>query len=166
MKKLSFRNDILPLKDKLFRLALRITMQREDAEDVVQDTMIKLWKQQEKLQQVDSIEAYSLTVCRNLAIDHTRKAANNVVELSSDNIDQRSENPYSTIFLREQLSQVETIIAQLPEKQRTCFQLRDIEGKTYREIAGILSITEDQVKINIFRARKTIRERISEQEQA
>ena len=166
MKKLSFRNDILPLKDKLFRLALRITMQREDAEDVVQDTMIKLWKQQEKLQQVDSIEAYSLTVCRNLAIDHTRKAANNVVELSSDNIDQRSENPYSTIFLREQLSQVEAIIAQLPEKQRTCFQLRDIEGKTYREIAGILQITEDQVKINIFRARKTIRERISEQEQA
>lgn len=48
----------------------------------------------------------------------------------------------------------------MPEKQRTCMQLRDFEGKTYKEIATILDITEEQVKINIFRARKCIKEKI------
>ena len=48
--------------------------------------------------------------------------------------------------------------SQLPEKQRSCMQLRDIEGKSYKDIATILNITEEQVKINIFRARQTIRE--------
>ena len=58
---MNFQNDILPLKDKLFRLALRITMQREEAEDIVQETMIRLWNNREKLEMVDSIEAYAIT---------------------------------------------------------------------------------------------------------
>jgi RNA polymerase sigma-70 factor (ECF subfamily) len=47
----------------------------------------------------------------------------------------------------------------LPEKQRSCMQLRDMEGKSYKDIAAILGITEEQVKVNIFRARQTIKER-------
>ena len=66
---MNFQNDILPLKDKLFRLALRITMQREEAEDIVQETMIRLWNNREKLKMVDSIEAYAITACRNIAIN-------------------------------------------------------------------------------------------------
>ena len=47
----------------------------------------------------------------------------------------------------------------LPEKQRSCMQLRDFEGKAYKEIAEILGISEEQVKVNIFRARQTVKER-------
>ena len=60
MKEISFRNDVLPLKDKLFRLALRITLNREEAEDIVQDTLIKVWNSRDKWQQLDSIEAYKI----------------------------------------------------------------------------------------------------------
>ena len=65
MKEISFQNDVLPLKNKLFRLALRITLNREEAEDVVQDTMIKVWNARDRWQELDSIEAYSLTIARN-----------------------------------------------------------------------------------------------------
>ena len=76
MKEISFRNDVLPLKDKLFRLALRITLNREEAEDIVQDTLIKVWNSRDKWQQIDSIEAYSLTIARNLSLDRIKKMDN------------------------------------------------------------------------------------------
>ena len=71
MQEISFRNDILPLKDKLFRLALRITFNRAEAEDVVQETLIRVWNKRDEWPQFGSIEAYCLTVARNLAIDRS-----------------------------------------------------------------------------------------------
>jgi RNA polymerase sigma-70 factor (ECF subfamily) len=54
---------------------------------------------------------------------------------------------------------VRQIVDSLPEKQRSCIQLRDFEGKPYKEIAQILEISEEQVKVNIFRGRQTIKQR-------
>ncbi len=72
MQEISFRNDILPLKDKLFRLALRITLDRAEAEDVVQETLIRVWNKRDEWSQFESVEAYCLTVAKNLAIDRSR----------------------------------------------------------------------------------------------
>lgn len=160
---MNFQNDILPLKDKLFRMALRITMQREEAEDVVQETLIKLWKQRDNLEGIESLEAYAITMARNLALDHQKRASNNTVSLdASPLISERSINPYDNIYAQEGLRRINKLMAELPEKQRSCMQLRDFEGKNYREIAEIMSITEDQVKVNIFRARKYIKEHMVE----
>ena len=81
MQELSFRNDILPLKDKLFRLALRITFDRAEAEDVVQETLIRVWNKRDEWSQFGSIEAYCLTVARNLAIDRSERKDSRTVEL-------------------------------------------------------------------------------------
>ena len=59
MKKISFRNDILPLKNELYRLAFRITLNAEEAEDIVQETMIKVWNRRTQWNEIESIEAYS-----------------------------------------------------------------------------------------------------------
>lgn len=82
MQELSFRNDILPLKDKLFRLALRITFDRAEAEDVVQETLIRVWNKRDEWSQFGSIEAYCLTVARNLAIDRSERKDSRTVELT------------------------------------------------------------------------------------
>ena len=74
MQNISFRDDILPLKDKLFRLALRITLNRAEAEDVVQDTLIRVWSKREEWVGLESVEAYCMSIARNLAIDRSRKA--------------------------------------------------------------------------------------------
>ena len=73
MQEISFRDNILPLKDKLFRLALRITFDRAEAEDIVQDALIKVWNKRDEWGELESIEAYCLTVVRNLAIDRSQK---------------------------------------------------------------------------------------------
>ena len=74
MKEISFRTDVLPLKNELFRLALRITLNREDAEDVVQETMLKVWNRRQQWEQIESIESFCITICRNLALDRLKKA--------------------------------------------------------------------------------------------
>ena len=159
MSTISFQNDILPLKNELFRLALRITQNRADAEDVVQDTMLRIWKRRDEWAQIDSIEAFCLTICRNLALDHLRRMSNNEDSLSPDaSTFSGSPTPEAIAISRDRLQLVRTLIDQLPEKQRSCIQLRDIEGKSYHDIATILDITEQQVKVNIFRARQTIKQ--------
>ena len=167
MKEISFRNDVLPLKNELFRLALRITLNRAEAEDIVQETMIKVWNRREKWEEIESMESFCLTICRNIAIDKTRKAANQnqsldeVVETPDESY---SSNPEAQVIQSDRVQSVRRLINTLPEKQRTAMQLRDFEGKSYKEIATIMAVSEEQVKVNIFRARQAIKKKITESE--
>jgi RNA polymerase sigma-70 factor (ECF subfamily) len=160
MREISFRDDILPLKDKLFRLALRITLDRAEAEDVVQDTLMRVWGKREEWSQLDSIEAFCLTIAKNLAIDrHEKKESQNVeltpeMERASD-----SSGPHEELVTSERLKLIHKLMNELPEKQRAIIQLRDIEEKSYKEIADIMQMTEEQVKVNLFRARQKVKEK-------
>ena len=168
MKKVSFQTDVLPLKNELFRLALRITLNRAEAEDVVQETMIKVWNRREQWDEIDSIEAFCLTVCRNLSLDKVRRMDNQAQSLDkgADPTDHSyAANPEQQAVQRDRVALVRKLISQLPEKQRTAMQLRDIEGKSYRDIATVMGITEEQVKVNIFRARQTIKKEFKQQEE-
>ena len=153
----------MPLKDKLFRLALRITFDRAEAEDVVQDTMIRVWNKREEWTQFGSIEAYCLTVAKNLAIDRSQKKEAQNVELIPE-MEEESEisGPYDQLVNNERMSIIHRLINELPEKQRLIMQLRDIEGESYKEIAKILNLTEEQVKVNLFRARQKVKQRYLE----
>lgn len=159
MKKVSFRNDVLPLKNILFRVALRITLSREEAEDVVQDTLIKVWDKRDELENIESVEAYSIRICRNMSLDRIKRHENQNLSLTDTETDSEdiSPTPAEAMIRQNKVNIVTSIINSLPEMQRSCVQLRDIEEKSYKEIAKILSITEDQVKVNIFRARQAIK---------
>lgn len=161
MKKLSFRDDVLPLKDKIFRLALRITLSRAEAEDIVQDVLIKVWNRRDDLAEVDSIEAYSLTVCRNLSLDRLQRKENDNVSLDDAPPTEADDAPPDLQMIRnERIDNIKRLIERLPIPQRAAMQLRDMEGKTYKEISAITGQTEEQVKVNIFRARQYIRKQI------
>lgn len=155
---------MLPLKNQLFRLALRITLSREEAEDIVQDTLIRVWNKRDDWQDIDSIEAFSLTVCRNLSLDRVKSAAagNTTLEESTHDSADTAYSPYEKTVQNDRITTVRRIIDSLPEKQRTCMQLRDFEGKAYKEIASVMGITEEQVKVNIFRARRTVKQKYLE----
>ena len=167
MKKISFRNDVLPLKNALYRLALRITLNTAEAEDIVQDTLIKVWDKRDGWDEIESIEAFSMTICRNLALDRIKKAENQNGSLDAISFEapDATSNPYEQMIQKDRIELIKKLVDSLPERQRSCMQLRDFEGKPYREIAAILGITEEQVKVNIFRARQAIKTKFKEVDQ-
>lgn len=171
MSEIDFQHDLLPLKNKLFRVALRITLDRPEAEDVVEDVLVKTWEKRHTpdLQNVQNLEAYCLTMTRNLALDRSRRReALNVSLDDADHEHLAHEHP-DTAPLPDQLLEhderlrwVSELFSQLPEKQRTVMQLRDIEEHSYQQIASIMGISESDVKVTLFRARQALRQLVKD----
>jgi RNA polymerase sigma-70 factor (ECF subfamily) len=130
-------------------------MNREESEDIVQDTLLKLWERRTEMSKINNLEAFAISSVRNLALDRLALHQNKVISLNEDLHDTEDNHPsaYDNIINNERTNRIHNLINQLPEKQRTAIQLRDIEGKSYKEIADIMGISESDVKINIYRGR-------------
>ena len=157
MTKQDFVGSILPLKDKLFRLARRI-LNADDAEDMVQDVFVKLWTKRATIAQYKNIEAFAMVVCRNLCLDKVKSKGYQNSELMPANepIDHRS--PERMTVVSDEIAQVRQAIDTLPELQRTIIQLRDVEEMEYDEMAVVLNMKVNAIRVNLSRARKTVRE--------
>ena len=167
---MDFRTTILPHRDRLYRLALSITLDTADAEDIVQDTMLKAWERREQWPQIRNIESWLTQICKNLALDHKKKRSR-IVPLTTINhpssiIHHPSSiiDPPSSILDSRPLTldpsapPIIHLISQLPPPQDDIVRLRDIEGYSYREIAQQLNLSEDQVRVYLHRARTRLRE--------
>ena len=140
----------------------RITQNREDAEDIVQETLIRLWNEL-KVSEIENIKSYAMTVCRNLSLDHNALKERQTLsydETLHDQLDTSSQ-PDRLVESKEKYNLVTNLISQLPEKQRTALHMRDVEGRSYKEIAQVMEISESDVKVNIFRARQRLKEKLS-----
>lgn len=160
MKPIDFTRDLLPLKDKIFRLALRVCLDRTEAEDITQDVLLRAWERRKELSEVDSVEAWVLTVTRRLAIDRIRKSENRNVPLDEQaemQLDNRR-TAQEQMEHEERMQQVHRLFNLLPEKQRTVLQLRDIEGKNVCEVAAIMGLTEENIKVITHRARQNLKQ--------
>lgn len=157
-----FKNEILPLKDRLFRLALSITLNRQEAEDAVQDTLLKMWAMRDQWRDIGSLEAMAITICRNMATDITKKAGrdNHTIDIDRDS-PRTDSDPSVQLEQKERLGMVRAIIDRLPEVQRTIMVLREVEGQSHARIAEVLGISEGQVRVYLHRARQKIKKSIS-----
>jgi len=161
-----FKNEILPLKDKLFRYALSYIKNKEEAEDIVQEVFIRLWQKRKSLDKIKNIEAWSMTITRNLTIDKLK--ANRLVFKDLHNVEDRireKSNPEELVEQAENLAGIRNIIDSLSEKQKQVIVLRDIEGHTYQEIGDIIGIDQNLVKVTLFRARENVRKKILKTDQ-
>ena len=149
MDKNEFISLVLPLKDRLFRVAWCILRSKEEAEDIVQDVMLKVWRDEKG--KVENLAAYCYTMARNLALNRLVLKDNRSKELEGAYEQEVQEQPLENIIRTEKM------IDGLPGLQRDVVQLRDMEGLSYRDIAKTLQVTEEQVKVNLFRARKKIK---------
>ena len=144
---MDFRKDILAHRDRLYRLALGITMHTGEAEDVVQETMIRAWERRAEWPMIKNMGGWLALICRNLALDSRKRQA-------------RSTDEARRIEARDTLEYINRLSASLPPPQDEIFRLRDIEGLSYHDIAEQLDISEDQVRVYLHRARTKIREQI------
>jgi RNA polymerase sigma-70 factor, ECF subfamily len=153
-----FKIAVFPLKNRLFRLAKRLLEDFEDAQDIVQEVFIKLWKMREKLGEYRSVEALAVVMTRNMCLDKLKTKRYPVENLDKIAAELPEMNQEPAADMSDVVRKIKQIIKTLPEQQQTIMQLRDIEGYDYEEIADILKMNENAVRVALSRARKRIRE--------
>lgn len=158
MRQDKFKKIVVPLIDKMFRFAYQITKNKEDAEDVVQDTLFNIWRKKEDWDAINNLEAYCFRSVRNIALDKLSLKDNQTESIPLGYDKQTLEQDIqSKLEEKEKLAELEQLVNRLPERQRAIFVLREIEEFSYKEIAEILQISEEQVKVNLFRSRQKLR---------
>ncbi|MCF6351005.1 MAG: sigma-70 family RNA polymerase sigma factor [Flavobacteriaceae bacterium] len=154
---------IMPFKDKLYRLALRYLISKDAAEDAIQEVVLKLWKNKEKLNTYKNVEAFAMTMTKNYCLDILKAKNTTNLKLVHNNYKDKNISLDKQIELTDTISIVQKLLNELPEKQRIIMQLRDIEQYSFEEIGKILEIRQTAIRVSLSRARKTIRENLIKQ---
>ncbi|PHR12373.1 MAG: RNA polymerase subunit sigma-70 [Aequorivita sp.] len=157
MEKTEFIALVIPFKDKLYRLAKRILISKDEAEDAVQEVFMKLWNGKQNIENYNNPEAFAITMTKNYCLDRLKsKQASNLKIVHSNY--QTSENIEKKIEANDGVEMVFKIMETLPEQQRIVLQLRDVEQFEFSEIAQMLDSNETAIRVALSRARKTVRD--------
>ncbi|MFB0937559.1 MAG: RNA polymerase sigma factor (sigma-70 family) [Candidatus Azotimanducaceae bacterium] len=163
MKQSEFLNTVMPFKDKVYRLAKRLLVSSEEAEDATQELFMKLWNRKDKLSSYKSVEAFAMTMTKNYCFDRLKSKQASNLSLIHSNYKENGTSLDRKTELNDSVSIVHQLIAKLPENQRIIIQLRDVEEYEYEEISKVLDIKPTAVRVALSRARKTIREQLIKQ---
>ena len=153
----TFKETVFCLKDEMYRFAKRFVMSSDEAEDIVQDLMMKFWQKKEELSTFGNLKSYAMKSVKNECLNRLKH--HDVKMGFADFQIHRSElYQIETNNLKDQIL---GFIRQLPEKQKTVIHLKDVEEYEISEIAKMLEMEENAVRINLMRARQKIKEQIT-----
>ncbi len=156
-----FKLKVLPVRAKLFRFACMLLNDKQEAEDVVQEIMLKLWIKKDELDTIRNVEAWSITMARNLSFDKLKKRKKErQIPLDPNASDVGVESNERRLLIDERMENIYRYIKELPQRQQQAVFLRDIEGHSYHDIGEIMGIDENLVKVTLFRARENLRKKI------
>lgn len=158
MNQHEFMKIVNPFKDKVFRVAKRLLVSTEEAEDATQEVLVKLWNKNESLEKYNSVEALAMTMTKNYCLDQLKSKRAGNLKIVHNNFTDREAPLAQQVEDRDNWSWVEKAIESLPEQQKIIVQLRDIEQYEYEEIAQVLDMNETAIRVALSRARKSIRE--------
>ncbi len=164
MDQQTFQKTVFVHKDKLFRLAKRLLISQDEAFDAVQNVMMKLWQMKDELTRYKNTEAFTMQCIKNECFNRLKHVE--VVENHRENVFYKptQESP----MMDNTTEIILEMIQSLPEKQQMVIHLKDVEEYEISEIAEIMEIEENAVRINLMRARQKIKvqlEKLFEYEQ-
>ena len=153
-----FQSRILPLKDKVFRLAFRYMRNEDEAKDVVQDVLLRFWENRASAATLRNPEAWLITMARNRCLDLLKRAGRNHEQVEQKySLTDQAVTPDRLSERKELARKIREAIQSLPDQQARIMRLRDLEGYTYQEIADETGLELNVVKVNIHRARKSVK---------
>lgn len=153
-----FKSKVLPVKDKLYRFALRLLGDTEEARDIVQEIFLRLWTKKDTLKEYRNLEAFAMTMTRNLCLDKLKSASSRNLGLDEKRDVPEHKTPYSMTELSDNMQLIRQAMKSLPEQQRTVIHMRDVEGCDFDEIAEVMGLSMNNVRVILSRARKKIRD--------
>jgi RNA polymerase sigma factor (sigma-70 family) len=157
MTKEEFHTEVIPLGDKMYRIAFRMLQDTEVAKDVLQELFMKLWEMRNELKKMTSIDAFACTVLKNKCLDKLRMQKDTV---DIDILKSEGHNPETDFLKSEGITEVRKLMQLLPDKQRLIMQMRDIDCCSFEEIALITDTTTNNVRVQLCLARKWVKEEL------
>ncbi|WP_332454818.1 RNA polymerase sigma factor [Chryseobacterium aquaticum] len=154
----TFKNTIFTLKDEMYRFAKRFVMSSDEAEDIVQDLMIKFWQKKEELSQFGNIKSYALKSVKNECLNRLK---HHDVKLGFADLQLHRSELYN-MDVNNLKEHIIGFINKLPEKQKMVIHLKDVEEYDVSEISEVLEMEENAVRVNLMRARQKVKEQISQ----
>lgn len=161
MTQTEFLNIVMPFKDKVYRLAKRLLVSTEEAEDATQEVLLKLWNNKKQIEGYKNVEAFSMTMTKNFCFDKLKSKQAQNLKIVHSNYEDGNTSLQKQVEISDSVSWVSKIIEELPEQQKIIVQLRDIEEYDLDEIAEMLDMNNTAVRVALSRARKTIREKLT-----
>mgnify|MGYP000320179197 FL=1 len=162
MTQSEFLEIVMPFKDKLYRLAKRLLISSEEAEDATQEVLMKLWSGKKKMASYRNVEAFAMTMTKNFCLDRLKSKQAGNMKLVHRNYSDSDASLQKQVEVRDSLGWVEKIMDELPEQQRMILQLRDVEAYEYEEIEKLMDMKPTAVRVTLSRARKAVREKLLE----
>jgi RNA polymerase sigma-70 factor (ECF subfamily) len=159
MKENEFIATVMPYKDRLYRIAKRILVSADEAEDAVQEVFLKLWKGKTRIKEYKSPEAFAITMTKNYCLDRLKSKQAGNLKIVHNNF-QNTDNVERKVEANDGVAIVFKIMETLPEQQKLVLQLRDVEQFEFSEIAKMLDAKETAIRVALSRARKTVREQL------
>ena len=140
MTQSEFLEIVMPFKDKLFRLAKRLLISSDEAEDATQEILLKLWSGKNKMASYKNVEAFAMTMTKNFCLDRLKSRQAGNLKLVHSNFTDGASSLQKEVEVRDSLGWVARIMDELPEQQRMILQLRDVEAYEYEEIEDLLDM--------------------------
>jgi RNA polymerase sigma-70 factor (ECF subfamily) len=153
-----FKSKVFPLKSRLYRFARWLLQNNEDAEDTVQEVLLKLWATRNSLDQYTSLEAFAMRMTKNMCLNKIKANKRGMVDIREQNLPATMVAPDKELEMNDTASALARIINLLPPQQRLLMQLREVEELEMEEIAQIAGLTVNNVRATLSIARKRVRE--------
>lgn len=150
-------------RESAVRFAVRYTGDYHLAEDLAQEAFARFYLNLDNFSPDGSFSAYLFKILRNLAIDYHRKNNKYDEQKLTDDLTEDKGLPEDIVLERERDGMVKKFLSRLKEKYRTALYLQHYEGMTYSEIATTLGLTKGQVRMSIYRGKKTLKKMIREE---
>ena len=152
-----YQEAVITIYPKLLRMAGRF-VRGDEVEDMVQETLIRLWLARDRWENYQNIESVAVTTLKHIFIDHQRKKRLEYEQIEDKQVVNPEKNALEHIESKDTVKQLVAIIQQLPALQQLIIRLKDLEGYEIEEIVKITQSSPDSVRMNLSRARKKVRE--------
>ncbi len=156
----AFKQRILPVQGRLFRLAQLFLRNREEAEDTLQDVLLRLWTNRQQLDTYHSVEALAVQMTKNICLDklkaHTKQKTTS--EVDALNVQTSGVSPYQQVELSDSADLIHRLINDLPDQQKFILHLRDVEEYSFEEIEQVTGLSINNIRVILSRARQRLRD--------
>jgi RNA polymerase sigma-70 factor (ECF subfamily) len=161
MQESEFKDKIIPLSSKLHRFACFFLENGDDARDVVQEVMLKLWQNRNTLAAVENHEAYAMRMTRNKCLDMLKSERNlKLKTMEGYGLLRNASEDHDRMEWKDTARLVTDLAERLPEIQKSVIFLRDMEQREYSEISTITGLNVNAVRVALSRARKQVRDEL------